>query len=250
MSDWSCPYCRQLQVLTTQNFHRFVDDIRVGKVKTGLLRYTGVAIRCLNAKCGKITLNGSLDSLEARDKIDQEHLKVDHNVATWQLLPESSSKPQPDYIPEPIRQDYFEACLIVDKSPKASATLIRRCLQGMIRDFCKISERTLFREISELRARLDRNEAPRGVSHESVDAIDAIRSIGNIGAHMEMDIGVIVDVDPDEAHLLIELTEQLFDEWYVEQHAREERLEKVKAVAAQKKADQQAALNPPEPEGM
>ena len=41
----------------------------------------------------------------------------------------------PDYIPEAIRKDYMEACAIIDSSPKASATLSRRCLQGMIRDF-------------------------------------------------------------------------------------------------------------------
>ena len=29
-------------------------------------------------------------------------------------------------------------------------------------------------------------------------AIDAVRSIGNIGAHMEKDINLIVDVDPEE----------------------------------------------------
>ena len=35
----------------------------------------------------------------------------------------------PDYIPEAIRTDYLEACSILDKSPRAAATLARRCLQ-------------------------------------------------------------------------------------------------------------------------
>jgi hypothetical protein len=43
-----------------------------------------------------------------------------------------------------------------------------------------------------------------------VEAIDIVRNIGNIGAHMEADINVIVDVDPDEAQTLIELIETLF----------------------------------------
>ena len=34
-------------------------------------------------------------------------------------------------------------------------------------------------------------------------AIEAVRSVGNIGAHMENDINVIVDVEPEEAKLLI-----------------------------------------------
>jgi Domain of unknown function (DUF4145) len=50
---------------------------------------------------------------------------------SWTLLPPSSAKPQPDCIPQPIRDDYYEACSIRDLSPKASATIIRRCLQGI-----------------------------------------------------------------------------------------------------------------------
>ena len=53
------------------------------------------------------------------------------------------------------------------------------------------------------------------------DAIDAVRKIGNIGAHMEKDINIIVDVDPDEAQLLIELIEILVKEWYIAKHQRE-----------------------------
>jgi hypothetical protein len=34
-----------------------------------------------------------------------------------------------------------------------------------------------------------------------VDAIDHVRKIGNIGAHMEADINVIVEVEPKEAQI-------------------------------------------------
>ena len=114
---------------------------------------------------------------------------------TWRLLPPSSAKPQPDCIPQPIRDDYYEACAIRDLSPKASATITRRCLQGMIRDFCGISKHRLIYEISELRERVDQGRAPPGVQPDTVDAIDHVRQIGNIGAHMEADINVIVDAD-------------------------------------------------------
>lgn len=53
----------------------------------------------------------------------------------------------PDYIPEAIRKDYVEACSILDASPKASATLSRRCLQGMIRDFWGVTSGNLAGEI-------------------------------------------------------------------------------------------------------
>jgi hypothetical protein len=156
------------------------------------------------------------------------------------LLPPSSAKPQPDFIPKPIRDDYYEACAIRDLSPKASATITRRCLQGMIRDFCKISKGRLVDEISELRKQVEAGHGPPGVLLDSVDAIDDVRNIGNIGAHMEADINVIVDVDPNEAQKLIELVEALFSEWYVAAEARKARLGHLKQIAANKKEQKEA----------
>lgn len=61
------------------------------------------------------------------------------------------------------------------------------------------------------------------------DSIEAVRKIGNIGAHMEKDINVIVDVDPEEAGLLIGLIESLIDDWYVTRHQRAERHSAIQA---------------------
>jgi len=118
-----------------------------------------------------------------------------------------------------VLNDYEEACLIKDLSPKASATLARRCLQGMIRDFWKVKEKNLFEEIKAIQDKIE---------PEVWEAIDSIRSLGNIGAHMEKDINIIVDVEPDEAQLLISLLEMLFDEWYIAANERKERLQKIK----------------------
>jgi hypothetical protein len=136
----------------------------------------------------------------------------------WQLKPRSLSKPFPDYIPKAILDDYKEACLIVSDSPKASATLSRRCLQGMIRGFWKIVKPRLIDEIKELEGKIDPN---------TWRAIDGVRSVGNIGAHMEKDINLIVDVDPEEANALIGLIEFLLKDWYVARHDREEHMQKV-----------------------
>jgi hypothetical protein len=171
-------------------------------------------------------------------------LELSAPVARWKLLPPSSAKPQPDYIPQAIRDDYYEACVIRDLSPKASATIIRRCLQGMIRDFCNISKRRLIDEIDELRTRVQDGKAPLGVQPDTVEAIDHVRGIGNIGAHMEADINVIVDVDANEAQTLIELTELLFEEWYVAREARTKRLQHLKSIADAKK--EQKKLPPPD----
>ncbi len=124
-----------------------------------------------------------------------------------------------------LRDDYQEACLIKYKSPKASATLCRRCLQGIIRDFWGIKKSRLIDEIAALEEKVDAR---------TWQAIDSVRHVGNIGAHMEKDVDLIIDVDPEEAALLIWLIETLFEEWYVERHEKELKMQKIIQVAQEK----------------
>jgi len=131
----------------------------------------------------------------------------------------------PSYIPDPIVADYKEACLIAELSPKASATLARRCLQGMIRDFWGVRKNRLVDEIDAIKDKIDAL---------AWNAIDSLRKMGNIGAHMEKDINVIIDVDPDEAKLLIHLIETLVDDWYVTRHERTSRMEQLVETAKSK----------------
>ncbi|MEC3939829.1 hypothetical protein VOF76_27425, partial [Leclercia adecarboxylata] len=65
-------------------------------------------------------------------------------------------------------------------------------------------------------------------------AILDVKSIGNIGAHMEKDINLIIDVSPDEADLLIEMVEMLLDDWYVARHEKQQKLQRIKDIAAEK----------------
>jgi hypothetical protein len=51
---------------------------------------------------------------------------------------------------------------------------------------------------------------------------------------MEEDINLIVDVDPNEAELLIGLIETLIRDWYVSREERKARLLQIKQVADQK----------------
>ena len=121
--------------------------------------------------------------------------------------------------------------------------LARRALQGMIRDFWEISgKRTLGQEIEALK------DEPR-ISSETWEAIDAVRKVGNIGAHMEKDINVIIDVEPREATALIELIEVLIEEWYVTRQRRQEHLTRVKQIGDSKDAARSAAGNVLSPEG-
>lgn len=129
------------------------------------------------------------------------------------IRPLSSAKQFPDYIPKTIRNDYEEACAIVNLSPKASATLSRRCLQGMIHDFWDIKLKNLNQEITALKDK---------IPIDLWSSINALRELGNIGAHMEKGTDVIVDIDPNEAESLIKLIELLMKEWYINREERKQ----------------------------
>lgn len=231
---FTCEHCGVAQVVTEEMFSRGAHSINIGPNAWGATYLTSEAVACANPDCRKVTLIAEvlprvLVQGAARVAWDEAPL------LTMRLAPESSAKPQPDYIPAALREDYVEACRIRDLSPKASATLTRRCLQGMIRDFCNIAKGTLNDEIKALKAALADGKAPAGVTPESVDAIDQVRGVGNIGAHMEKDIDLIIPVDEGEAQILIDLVELLLDEWYVARHERQEKLARVAKVAADKK---------------
>lgn len=228
--NWSCPYCARAQVATDKNSKSLTGQYYVTDTALGNLAFTTNIAICLNPECLMPTI-----SFKVNERAVHQNSHVAGAVLhEWTLLPESTARPQPAFIPKAIREDYTEACRIRDLSPKASATLARRCLQGMIRDFCKISKARLIDEIIELRKQLDAHTAPHGVTHESVDAIDAVRSVGNIGAHMEKDVDLIVEIEPDEAQILIDLIEMLFEEWYVERDKRTKRLAEITALSKEK----------------
>ena len=242
--NWKCPYCGHAQVVTERTSDQTDFLINNTLSKYGRIGGRVESIVCSNGECKEITLLFSLRSLAYRDEL--RWFLTDHVYHSWPLLPESSAKPQPDYISKPIVENYYQACRIRDLSANASAAMSRRCLQGMIRDFCKISEGTLAKEIEILKRQVEQGKAPLGVQHDTLEAIDYVRRIGRIGAHMEKDINLILDVEPEEAQALIDLIELLFEEWYVAKHQRENRLKKLGIVLEDKNEKKaQAALSPP-----
>jgi hypothetical protein len=218
--SWTCPYCRQIATIKSDNVssdtHYFDKSNKLGEI--GLHTFVTV---CPNSKCCEFTIKATLYKVE----YNPGRTLVGKPILSWNLKPQSSAKPFPSYIPASILQDYEEGCEICSLSPKASATLSRRCLQGIIRDYWGISKTRLIDEINELKGKIDST---------TWQAIDAVRSIGNIGAHMEKDINLIVDVEPEEADLLLRLIEVLLDEWYIRCHEREEHMQKVISAARAK----------------
>ncbi len=230
--NWTCPYCNRVQTVTNDNRSSQVLELDTTNSKYGPVGVRVNEIACANPDCMELTLSAILAHLQIVS--NPRRVKLSEIIDEWKLRPYSLAKPQPDYVPAPLREDYYEACKIRDLSPKASATLSRRCLQGMIRDFCGITKSRLVDEIRALEKAIECDAAPKGVSAETIDALHQVRELGNIGAHMEKDINLIVDVDAGEAQAMIELLEMLFEEWYVARHSREERLKNLSFITAEK----------------
>lgn len=223
--NFTCPYCNHHSTITEPDYFSLWEKIQINKSDREDAGLYAVAITCPNKECNKLWLKLELCSAYEQSYPGSGNWMKSATLESWQLLPESEARVLPNYIPIPIQDDYKEACRIRDLSPKASATLARRCLQGMIRDFWHVSKPTLKEEIEALESLIDTS---------TWEAIDSVRSVGNIGAHMEKDINLIIDVGSDEAQLLIGLIEQLIEDWYVQKHDREERMRKVKVLAEEK----------------
>ena len=221
---WECPRCHKGATVTSANRSHGATMQRLTASGVEAPAAVSVFITCPNSECQQFSLYvvcfdravSTSTSGGSRRHMVASDASV---VGSWRLVPAlEEAKEFPEYVPEPIRQDYTEAHLIRNLSPKASATLARRCLQGMIRDFHGVRERNLKAEIEAIEDK---------VALLTWQAIDAVRSVGNIGAHMEKDINVIVEVDPGEAAMLLGLIEMVMGDWYVNRHEREQNLKNI-----------------------
>ena len=222
---WICPFCDQGAIITEDSCH---EDLAcflktIGESKIAACR----VIECPNPNCGQFTFSVILHKDKYPETNVVPHDRVGDVIKKWNLIPSSKAKVFPSYIPTSIIEDYEEACLIKDLSPKASATLARRCLQGMIRDFWGVKKDRLIDEIEAIKDK---------VEPLIWEAIDSVRKVGNIGAHMEKDINLIIEVDPNEAGLLISLIENIMKDWYINRHEREDKLKEIVKLGEQKEA--------------
>jgi hypothetical protein len=221
---WICPHCEHAAYVDT-------DAKRSGTAACTIQSADGPWVAtvnyvvCPNPECKRTTINLAYGKgvVDGMGYIRWSGSGSD--VKRMRLRPATYARPMPEYVPAPVREDYLEACAILDLSPKAAATLARRALQGMIRHFHGIVKGTLAKEIEALKEKVD---------PLVWQAIDAVRGVGNIGAHMEKDIDLIIDVEPDEALKLIRLIELLVKEWYVAKHNREQELAAIIALNAGK----------------
>lgn len=214
MNSYDCPFCNH-------SFPLIADTYSVYESSFSVSNSSGFGPTPVNSIHVKFYKCPSCN----KTSLYIEGINNDFKNISMPIYPNSLAKQYPDYIPKFIRDDYNEAYSILNLSPKASATLSRRCLQGMIRDFWKISKSRLVDEIDELQSR---------VTPSQWKAIDSLRKIGNIGAHMEKDVNVIIDVDSGEAKKLLKLIELLIDKWYIARHDEEELLSDITSIADEK----------------
>lgn len=211
MSSFICPYCSSMMVQHYDTYASYRANFFVSDDNRTPPHHHDTAnihfYKCPNCFEVSIFIMGETGYFE--DK------------TIW-IKPNSQAMQFPEYIPECIRADYEEACAIVDLSPKASATLSRRCLQGMIRDFWNIHKNTLFDEIEALEGQVPATQK---------QVIHSLRQIGNIGAHPEDDVSLIVDIIPEDAGKLIKIIELLMKQWYIERYETEKLIKDVNVLS-------------------
>ena len=227
--NFTCPYC---QTKTTINNDKLVEDkIKYVEEKQDKMLEISL-ITCPNESCERTTI--IMKDYFLQFSFNRGYEKIGKAIREKRIEPEFSYIHYPDYIPEQVRQDYEEACKIVSLSPKASATLSRRCLQGMIRDFHNITRKNLVDEI---------NAIQNDLGIDIFNALHSLRSIGNIGAHPESDINLIVEIDEGEAQKLIKFIELLMDKWYIKREEERKMLEEINQIAIDKKNEKKGIQN-------
>jgi hypothetical protein len=151
-------------------------------------------------------------------------LRPDGSVAQdLQVWPKGIARiPLPETVKDPFRTDYIEACNTLNDSPRASAAMSRYCLQRLLREKANA-------ETEDLSSEIDQVLASRALPSDLAADLDAIRAIGNFGAHpiKSKNTGEIVEVAPGEAEHLLTVLEDLFDFYFVRPAEREAKRDEI-----------------------
>jgi hypothetical protein len=189
-----CPYC-------SIAYHgEIMQDFTTSPVMAG--EYWVIILRKCPS-CKKVNLSMEVYRLN--------FLNVYVREASILIYPRTASRSpcSPD-VPQEFAEDYNEACIILELSPKASAALSRRCLQHVLREKGKVKHGNLNNEIDEI---LKSNSLPSHIA----ESLHAIRAIGNFAAHATADIksGEILPVEVGEAEWTLDILDSLFDHYFI-----------------------------------
>jgi hypothetical protein len=201
-----CPHCAE----------SFFDEPERRAIGTDAGGFWNIVITPCPA-CKKFILQLESQALLPGYKIDlpvlsppTEHFRFDS--ANLQMVrPKVSARaPCPPQVPDDIKKDYEKAALVLADSPEASAALSRRCLQHVLDDKGFKSKNL----IDQINLVLKNGKLPTQIAEN----IDAIRNIGNFGAHPQKSLvaAELLPVEPEEAEWNLDVLESLFDVFYVQ----------------------------------
>ncbi len=147
--------------------------------------------------------------------------------------PKASARPAPPPdVPREFAEDYSEAALVLQDSPKASAALSRRCLQNILQNNLGIKGNNLSDEIEKA---INGKMLPSQLGAQ----LHCVREIGNFAAHPLKDAssGQIMPVAEGEAEWNLIVLDGLFDFLFVAPAAAQKRKDDFnkKVIAANRK---------------
>jgi hypothetical protein len=197
MPNFACPYCGVMSRFTATSLWL------EGKWPDGHQRAVTMLV-CPNPVCRGIVMAASGDDFGYED------------FDPVGILPEQAVAEPDARIPAPIRADLFEArrCATV-RANKAVATLCRRALQGAVLDQGATPKKRLHEQIDEV-------VAANKVHASLKEWADAIRFVGNSGAHPGED--GLEDVTEEEAEDILAFTEEFLQLTYVARERVRQRL--------------------------
>jgi hypothetical protein len=192
--------------LETKHLGNFAFDDRLAAGFELPLNDPAVAISSMRCPhCNKLT--AYLGLMSAMDR--QPFIAEKDRVLVHPIVKTARKHPSND-VGKEFANDFWEACLVLNDSPKASAALSRRCLQNVLRHKVGIKKGTLYDEIEEW---IKVGRLPSDLDK----ALHMVRDFGNFAAHASKSLhtGEIIDVEPGEADWCLETLEMVFDHCFV-----------------------------------
>ncbi len=199
-----CPHC-QISIHPTFNQDWLQNSHPIGRENRATTSWDVQSMVCPSCDQAILLLN--------------KHISNQNRPITSLIYPKGNSRTRaPLEVPLDLQEDFNEAVAVLHDSPKASAALSRRCLQGLLRAQ-NYKQHDLAKAID---AVLASNGLPKSLAMN----VDAVRNIGNFAAHPMKDTnsGEILPVEPHEAEWNLEVLEGLFDFYYVQPAKDEARI--------------------------
>jgi len=201
-----CPHCL-VEIYFESELNCAYPDEKMGSENSwyGIGLVSGVCPSCKNLIVYYV--EGSFEyTVEGEDDIREPYAVYDLIYPCY-----GSFRKLPCEVPSEYRIDFDEASKVLSISPKSSAALSRRCLQNFLHNHLKIKKHSLAVEIKTF---IETQKLPTYL----LEAVDAIRNIGNFAAHplKDTNTGEIIEVENGEAEWTLEVLELLFDFYFVQ----------------------------------